>query len=184
MYTDHHLIGKKIFLQLGILAAVSALLILSITSIQAGSLDDKQKYERVLAMYNGYSKNFPGVQDISSEEALLLLSDSNVVFIDVRRTDEQKVSMIPGAVTKKDFLRTLEHYRNKRVIAYCTISYRSGKFAEKMGKLGISVTNLRAGLLGWVHAYGPLVRENEPVETLHVYGRKWNLAPSWVTAIY
>jgi len=92
--------------------------------------------------------------------------------------------MIPGAITEKQLLDHLDQYRDKRMIVYCTISYRSGKLADKLHKEGLSITNLKGGLLGWVHAGGPLVREGQEVRKLHVYGRKWDLAPDSIETVY
>ena len=40
------------------------------------------------------------------------------------------------------------------MIAYDTVGYRSGLFVEKMRQKGISIANLKGGLLGWLHAGG------------------------------
>lgn len=152
--------------------------------VSAASPSDAEKRQRVAAMYADYRKDFPGIKEIDPEAAIELLSDPDVLFVDVRTPKEQAVSMIPGAITDTQFTDQLDHYRGKRVIAYCTISYRSGKLAAKLEKKGISVTNLKEGLLGWVHAGGPLVQNNHPVQTLHVYGRKWDLAPDSIKTVY
>jgi len=148
------------------------------------SLSDAEKHQRVMAMYAEYKKEFPGVADIDAKAAIGLLSDPDVVFVDVRKPEEQAVSMIPGAITGDQFLDHLDQYRGGRTIVYCTISYRSGKLADKLHQEGISITNLEGGLLGWVHAGGPLVREGQPVRKLHVYGRKWDLAPNTIETVY
>jgi len=155
-----------------------------VSSVSAASLNDAEKRQRVEAMYADYREDFPGIKEIEVEPALALLSDPDVIFVDVRKSKEQAVSMIPGAITDNQFMDQPDHYRGKRVIVYCTISYRSGKLAAKLQKKGISVTNLRKGLLGWVHAGGPLVQHNQPVQTLHVYGRKWDLAPDSIQTVY
>ena len=168
-----------------ILCTALALLLVAFSGrLAAGQLDDTTKQQRVMAMYNDYRENFPEVQDIEAEKAISLLSHPKVVFVDVRQTREQAVSMIPGAITDKAFMDHRESYRGKRVIVYCTISYRSGKLAAKLQKQGFSIINLRAGLLGWVHADGPLVQGEKPVRQLHVYGRKWDLAPEGFKAVY
>lgn len=167
-----------------IFVAASLSILAFVFSVEAQSATDRKKYDKAMAMYNEYTRSFPEVADIPSEEAIPLLSDQDVVFVDIRRAKEQKVSMIPGAVTKKAFLKNLEKYQGKRVIAYCTISYRSGKFAEKMEKKGLSVTNLRGGLIGWVHANGPLTKGDQPTTNLHVYGRKWDLVPESINPVY
>ena len=145
---------------------------------------DEQLHQQALIMYDGYKKKFSQVKDINADAAIDLLSDPDVVFVDVRRRKEQTVSMIPGAITASQFKDDLERYRGKQIITYCTISYRSGKLASKLEREGLSVMNLRAGLLGWVHAGGPLADEKGPTERLHVYGRKWDLAPKKIETVY
>jgi rhodanese-related sulfurtransferase len=152
--------------------------------ISAASPNDTKKHQRVAAMYADYRDDFPGIEEIDAEAAIALLSDPDVVFVDVRKPKEQAVSMIPGAITDTQFMDQLDHYRGKRVIVYCTISYRSGRLAAKLKSKSIPVTNLKEGLLGWVHAGGPLVQDNQPVQTLHVYGRKWDLAPDNIKTVY
>lgn len=148
------------------------------------STDDAAKRQHAYELYADYRKHFPQVEEIEPRAAKGLLAVPDVVFLDVRKAEEQQVSMIPGAVTKETFMDNLERYRGKRIIAYCTISYRSGKLAAKLKREGIAVVNLKAGLLGWVHVGGPLVRQQQPVRQLHVYGRKWDLAPGGIETIY
>ena len=153
-------------------------------SVSAASLSNAEKRQEVAAMYADYREDFPGVEEIDPEKALKLLEDLDVVFVDVRKPEEQAVSMIRGAVTSEVFLADTERFRGQSIIAYCTISYRSGKLAAKLNRKGITMVNLKGGLLGWVHAGGPLVRGNLPVTVLHVYGRKWDLAPVGIETVY
>jgi rhodanese-related sulfurtransferase len=145
---------------------------------------DDAKLIKALSMYRDYKKSFPHVEDIRAGDAIMLLSDRDVVFVDVREPEEQAVSMIPGAITEEAFMADLDQYRYKRIIGYCTISYRSGKLARKLKKKGITMINLEAGLLGWVHAGGPIMQQQQPVHQIHVYGPKWDLAPEGIETIY
>jgi len=157
----------------------------AVSAVVAAPLnDDAAKRQHAYELYADYRKHFPQVEEIEPRAAIDFLEAADVVFLDVRKTEEQQVSMIPGAITKETFMDNLERYRGKRIIAYCTISYRSGKLAAKLERKGISVVNLKAGLLGWVHAGGPLVRQQQPVQQLHVYGRKWDLAPAGIETIF
>jgi sodium/bile acid cotransporter 7 len=70
------------------------------------------------------------------------------------------------------------------VIVYCTISYRSGILARELLARGVAVANLQGGLLGWVHAGGPVADAGGPVARMHVYGRKWDLAPLSFETVY
>ena len=160
------------------------LLFLAIPQSHSASVEDQEKYQQVMEMYRNYTKKFPKVKDIPAKDAIQLLNSKDTVFVDIRSADEQGVSMIPRAITKQEFLDNLESYRDKNIIAYCTISYRSGKFAKAMAKKGVSITNLEAGLLSWVHEDGPLHHDNREVNTLHVYGKKWNLVPTRIEAIH
>jgi len=93
--------------------------------------------------------------------------------------------MIPGAVTEEQFLGNIEQYKNRIIIGYCTISYRSGKLAQELvNKQGITMYNLRGGLLAWVHDGGKIVNSKGETKRIHVYGRKWNLAPSGFEAVW
>lgn len=152
--------------------------------IAAESLSDAEKYHRVMAMYADYQADFPGIEEIDAASAIKLLGDPDIIFVDVRKPEEQAVSMIPGAVTSEVFLADIERFHDQRIIAYCTISYRSGKLAAKLQRRGVTVSNLKGGLLAWVHATGPLTRGNKPVHQLHVYSRKWDLAPVPIQTIY
>jgi rhodanese-related sulfurtransferase len=144
--------------------------------------DQTEKKEAAYAMYQEYAKDFPDVRDISSET---LLGDANAVFIDVRPPEERAVSMIKGAISAKDFLDDPGAYPNKELVAYCTIGYRSGEFAEAMRKRGLAIKNLQAGILGWLHAGGEIDGpDGKPVRKVHVYGEKWNLAPDGYATVW
>lgn len=159
--------------------------LLMLGAVSAGNvLDDESKKHRVAEMYAEYRKSFSEISDLSPELAFKLMKRKDVVFVDVRSSEEQTVSMIPGALAHKKFLKDLDAYKGHTIIAYCTISYRSGKLASKLRKRGIHVINLRGGLLAWLHAGGAVHRDGIPVRKLHVYGKTWDLAPSSYETIY
>ena len=171
-----------IFLLVGII--LSAGMMPSPQVFGADSPSDSEKLRRVMAMYADYRKDFEGVQEIDADAAINLVGDPEVVFVDVRDPEEQAVSMIPGAVTSEVFLAAPERYQGQRIIAYCTISYRSGKLAAKLARQDITIVNLKGGLLAWVHAGGVLVRGYKPIKQLHIYGRQWDLAPHDIETVY
>jgi rhodanese-related sulfurtransferase len=168
--------SKQLRRLLGILAVLGLLLPASAAAMEV--LSDEARRLKVEAMYEDYKRAFPEVGDISAEEALKLHEESKVIFVDERDPEEQAVSMLPGAVTADEFLEDPEKYRGRLVVGYCTISYRSGKLARKLGTKGITMVNLRGGILAWLHAGGKVYRDGKPVKRVHVYGRKWDLAPA------
>ena len=148
--------------------------------------DDEKRREKIESMYEDYKReSFPEVIDVEPLLAMDLAKRPEVVFVDVRNPKEQRVSMIPGAVTQAKFLSNLEQYRDNILIGYCTISYRSGKLAQELReKRGVTMYNLRGGLLAWLHDGGKVVDQKGETKRIHVYGRRWNLGPSSFEAIW
>jgi sodium/bile acid cotransporter 7 len=150
----------------------------------ADNMSDSEKRDKIEAMYQSYKKDFPGVPDIQISDAMRLLQEGKALFIDVREEKEQEVSMLPGAVTEKQFLKNPGKYRDRTLVGYCTISYRSGKLAEKLNAQGITLLNLKGGLLAWVHAGGKVYDQSGETKRIHVYGKKWNLGPRDYEAVW
>ncbi|MBL0716983.1 MAG: rhodanese-like domain-containing protein [Desulfosarcina sp.] len=148
------------------------------------SLADRVKQQKIDELYEGYKGEFPGVTDFSAQQTLQLKKRIKIFFVDIRTPEEQAVSMLPGAVTEKNFLKNSSAYQNYIVIAYCTIGLRSGKLAQKLKKKGISIFNLRGGILAWLHAGGIVHKDGKPVNRVHVYGKKWDLAPSAMESVW
>ncbi len=147
-------------------------------------LTDREKRDRIEEMYEKYKRSFATVSDISPHQAMDLMKNQKVIFVDVRRTKEQEISMLPGALKKEEFLKNLQKYKDEMIIGYCTISYRSGKLAKKLSKRGIIMLNLRGGILAWVHDGGKVYDQHGETKRIHVFGRKWNLAPQDYEAIW
>jgi sodium/bile acid cotransporter 7 len=172
---------------LGLITAAAAFAFITLMgqlSLSSDDLSDQDKRQNVTDMYNGYKEQFPEVHDISAQKVMTHMAEGNVVFIDIREPREQQVSMLPGAITEKEFINNPAKYKDAVKIAYCTISYRSGKFAQKLQKKGIRVYNLKGGILAWVHDGGKVYDQNGETYRIHVYGRKWNLGPKRYQAVW
>ena len=166
---------RKIVLHFWVLIAL-----LCLAGIARGDreLSDAEKKETVYRMYAGYKKDFPNVKDLSPQQAIELLNQDKLVFVDIRKPEEMAVSMLPGAVSRKHFLNHINQYKDRTIVAYCTISYRSGVFARDLSKQGIAVLNLQAGILAWLLEGGKVYDQSEKeVKRVHVYGDKWDYAP-------
>jgi sodium/bile acid cotransporter 7 len=106
-----------------------------------------------------------------------------MVLIDVRTSDEQAVSMLPGAVTEEAVSKTPAILGGKTAVTYCTVGYRSGVYAEKMDRQGIRVLNLPGGILAWVFDGGKVYHDGKETKQVHVYGEKWNYLPDGYEAV-
>lgn len=147
-------------------------------SLLGADLSDSQKKDIVYQLYNSYKEDLPGVKEIGSKELMGLLKNKKVVLIDVREPAEIEVSALPGAVTRDKYLKDVDRYKGLVAVAYCTIGYRSGKFAKEMAAKGLDVKNMAGGLLGWVYEGRRVYHEKKEVKRIHVYGPKWDYPPS------
>lgn len=146
------------------------------------ALSDAEKLARVQEMYAGYRASFAEVPE--ETVAALLAERDRVVLVDVRTPAERAVSMIPGAIPVEMLEAHPDAYRDRKVVTYCTIGYRSGLYAEKLRQRGWKVANLAGSILAWTLAHQPLVDARGPTRRVHVYGRRWNLAGEGYEAVW
>lgn len=187
-------------------ATASALLLC--TAVLLGAQSDADKRATIESMYRDYKADaFAGVKDIDAVDVKAQVTQSEttnpqedktqstprVLFVDVREPRERDVSVIAGAVTKEAFEKDRAKYKDRRVVVYCTIGYRSGVYVKKLAEQGVEAANLKGGILAWTHAGGgvqagakPARGENQgaPTKRVHVYGRKWNLLPDGFESVW
>jgi rhodanese-related sulfurtransferase len=130
-----------------------------------------------------YLKATMGVKGpvIKPDILLSILEDTNLVLLDIRQPEEQAVSMIPHAMTTQQFADRFRKGlpKSKRIVVYCTIGFRSGKYAMELAGQRIQAENLEGGLLAWSHIGGPLEVRNAagmatPTRRVHIYSSGWN----------
>ena len=184
MINKYKLYRRTIWGLLTAITAFSFVTLMGQQSLSSNDLSDPAKHQKVKNLYEGYKAQFPEVLDLTPRQAMDLMADQKAVFIDTRKPAEQKVSMLPGAITENEFLNNYKSYQDHVKIAYCTISYRSGVFVENFQKNGIPVYNLRGGILAWVHAGGKVYDRTGETHRIHVYGQEWNLAPEQYEAVW
>lgn len=105
---------------------------------------------------------------------------SAILFLDAREPREFDVSHIKGAVNigydHFDASRLSEIPKDKRIIVYCSVGYRSEKIAEKLLAAGFKdVSNLYGGIFEWVNQDQPVVDEKGQTKRVHAYDRSWGV---------
>ena len=153
-------------------------------TVSSDDLTDAVKLRKIESLCNEYHAEFPEVLEITPRQAMRLIADQKSVFIDLRDQQEQQVSMLPGAIPENEFMNNFKSYDDYVKIAYCTVSYRSEKFAQMLQKEGIAVYNLRGGILAWVHDGGKVYNQNGETRRIHVYKSEWNLLPARYEAVW
>jgi rhodanese-related sulfurtransferase len=114
----------------------------------------------------------PAVDGAKGKKAYLL--------VDVRDDNEIAVSMIPGAITKADYEENSERYAGYRIIPYCTVGYRSGKYTQTLIKQGSDAVNFEGSIMGWVEAGRPLVTpDGRDTRRVHTWSRKIAAPPGY-----
>jgi rhodanese-related sulfurtransferase len=130
---------------------------------------DEAKRQRIEAVYRRSKRLFPEVGELTVEELKERLGEQNLVVVDVRRPDEQAVSMIAGAITSDDFDSNPVAYEGATVVAYCTVGHRSGLYAQELANRGWNALNLKGAILAWTHVEGALEDENGPTRKVHIW---------------
>lgn len=145
-----------------------------------GGAEDVNKKE-VRKLYEQFrDKNYPELAEVEPSDVSDMQSKGGMVLVDVRPEEERSISMIPGAVRKEDFEKEIDAYKDKVVVTYCTIGYRSGLFAKKMCAQGMDARNLKGSILGWTHEGLPVEdpASGKQAKRVHVNTQKFALAPS------
>ncbi|MGC1310015.1 MAG: rhodanese-like domain-containing protein [Phormidesmis sp.] len=134
-------------------------------------------------------RSFPAVRTISTAELAnrLAQNPTSLTLIDARQAKEYAVSHLPQA----QLARTVEAAeaagisKEKPIVAYCSIGYRSGRLAQALQAAGYKVMNLEGSIFQWANEGRPLFTDEppageQPTRQVHPYNALWGLllAPS------
>ena len=106
-------------------------------------------------------------ENIEVTEFGKLAADSNVVILDVRRSDEFAEGHIKGAILidqfQNDFVEQAQAKlpKDKTIAVYCRSGRRSANAAGKLADIGYKCVNLKGGILAWKEANMPVIKERE-----------------------
>ena len=143
--------------------------------------NDRSNLNKTIEKYSELSGSFEA-KGISTQALLKAIKNEDIILIDIREKEEQAVSILPNSITQEKFLSNPEKYSRKKLVAYCTIGYRSGKFCEKFKKWNI--LNLEGGVLAWSHFKGSFFKNGKQTNKVHVYSKEWNFLHSSYKAIF
>jgi rhodanese-related sulfurtransferase len=147
---------------------------------------ESSKDEKVDAMIKQIETQFPQVPVITAKKLISQLKEkqSKIVIVDVRTPEEQAVSMIPNSISKKEFEKRKNEFKNRTIVPYCTIGYRSAIYTKKLQAQGHKAFNLEGSLLKWVRHGGTVEKGGKPTNKVHVYGKTWDLLPPSFESVY
>ena len=143
----------------------------------------------ILLMALFFSSN---AQEVGSKAYDIMLQGllSHSVFVDARERKEFDVSHIKGAIfvgyDSLDLSAMKKVNKNKEVIVYCSVGYRSEKVSEKLEEMGFkNISNLYGGIFEWKNQDQPIVTsESKPTEEIHAFSRVWGIWLNKGTKVY
>lgn len=121
---------------------------------------------RLISSFGAYH----GVKNCTSQEVTGLVSDKNLLILDVRQREEYEVSHLKGAVLADDVdFESLE--TDQPILVYCTVGFRSTELGTTLTHNGFShIYNLDGGLIGWKNQEKPVYNQKEQLtDSVHVY---------------
>ena len=119
----------------------------------------------VLGLNTACSQNY---ENYDVKEFAELITDSNVVILDVRKADEFAEGHITGAILidqfQSDFLEQAQAKlpKDKTIAIYCRSGRRSANAAGKLADVGFKCVNLKGGIIAWKEANMPVTKEDNP----------------------
>ena len=116
----------------------------------------------VLGLNTACSQNY---ENYDVKEFAELITDSNVVILDVRKADEFAEGHITGAILidqfQSDFLEQAQVKlpKDKTIAIYCRSGRRSANAAGKLADVGYKCVNLKGGIIAWKEANMSVIKE-------------------------
>ena len=117
----------------------------------------------VLGLNTACSQNY---ENYDVKEFAELITDSNVVILDVRKADEFAEGHITGAILidqfQSDFLEQAQAKlpKDKTIAIYCPSGRRSANAAGKLADVGYKCVKLKGGIIAWKEANMPVTKED------------------------
>ena len=150
----------------------------------------ENELNKVLKSYSAKFEASLGGPALAFAEVYKKTSENRQAYlVDVRSVAEREVSMVEGALSRDEF-EALDLDDKSEVIVYCTIGYRSGKYACSLKRKGLKAYNAQ-GIVPFSHDPScKLVKKlrgkgDEPTNKIHVYGPAWDLAgPGYETVTF
>lgn len=134
--------------------------------------NDENNHARVLAESEKVRKSWP-VDEVDFTE---LNEAPAQILVDNRSLEEFEISHIPGAIHISQFDE--KSAKGKRIVVYCTIGERSGRYVTDLNKRGIPALNYPGSLLDWLHNGGKIEDSTgNPTHWVHPYSKSWDFLP-------
>lgn len=152
------------------IASYASLTWICFTPVHAQTMDEIKQTVR---------KRFPEVPQLSTAELAQWIADTSrptPLLVDVRAPKEFAISHLQGATnsTRVEDVVRARGSKDRPVVVYCSIGYRSAAFADKLMQKGVTnIYNLEGSIFQWANEDRPVYRGSVIVQEVHPYSPKW-----------
>ncbi|MBR7951934.1 rhodanese-like domain-containing protein [Microvirga sp. STR05] len=162
--------------------ALSAFWLLASSACGRSADDERPSSAYAQLLRTLYRGTVPLVQP-TQLAATLHSNPSSVLLLDTRTPAEYRVSHLQGArfVDFNTFEQAefAELPRDRTVVVYCSVGYRSERVGERLKALGFrDVRNLYGGIFQWVNDGHPVYNRQGLTQDVHPYSALWS---TWLT---
>ncbi|MGY6647763.1 rhodanese-like domain-containing protein [Wenyingzhuangia sp. IMCC45574] len=139
-------------------------------SVSAQHKTNNPKFDKML---NGLLSHT--VKEVTPED---VCNNKEIIYLDAREKKEFKVSHIKNATwvgfNTFKLKKVKDIPKDKKIVVYCTVGYRSEKIAEQLIKAGYKdVSNLYGGIFEWVHKNQEVINKKGTTQEVHTYDSEW-----------
>jgi rhodanese-related sulfurtransferase len=135
----------------------------------------QQTYDQKLKSL--YKNTVPLVQphDVKAK-----LNNKDIIILDTRSAKEFSVSHLPDArfidYDRFDISQVEDIPKDKEVVVYCSVGYRSEKIGEKLKNAGFkNVSNVYGGIFQWKNEDFEVVNQQGKItDSVHTYNKRWS----------
>lgn len=124
---------------------------------------------------------FPEVRQISTTQLSEWLAQPEPpLLLDARAPKEFAVSHLPDARPAENEKQALDLLKDapkdRQVVIYCSVGYRSSALAQKLQQAGYTnVSNLEGSIFEWANQGKPVYQGTQQVKVVHPFSEKWGV---------
>ncbi len=130
------------------------------------------------------ARDFPNTPTISTDSLAAWIADdarTSPILLDAREPDEYAVSHLADARhvspdASSESLQALlsDVSKDRAVVVYCSVGYRSAKVTQRLREAGFSdVQNLGGSIFRWANEGRAVVRGDSTVREVHPFDATW-----------
>jgi len=165
------IIFKKIYFFLFCINLSGILLAQNNPTIKPARVESKS-FDLMLKSMLSFSAPLIGVDELNQKY-------NDYYILDTREYTEYKISHLKNAIwvgyENFDLKKLSKLDKNKPIVCYCSVGYRSEKVCEKLSKGGFKYAyNLYGSIFEWANKSYPLYSlVDNPTDSIHAYNQLW-----------